>query len=254
MSKAFYSSTPPKLIASFHSRLTKRTVEVWNTTCIVTNFGPKVSSSALINPANPDLSGVSQFPYFPKGGPVPKNKPKSMYADWQPLGYVTSWGGMEVGSGMLYPVSVIDGLVHQLGGTKLAFECKFIQTLKGGCPTGQAVATTHGSDNLTRVYPRIIHTSPPFYNDVDSLQSLKRCYNSSFTLAFSFEDVQKVACPLIGAGARGFPYKDAIAIASSQVLEWQKHERDETKQYEQTIAFGIPDVTIATQLVDAIRM
>ena len=29
----------------------------------------------LINPANPQLSGVSQFPYFPRGGPVPKKFP-----------------------------------------------------------------------------------------------------------------------------------------------------------------------------------
>lgn len=226
-------------------------MEVWNTTCIVTNFGAKVSCSALINPANPDLSGVRQFPYFPRGGPVPKTKPESMHADWQPLGYVTSWGGMEVGSGMLYPVSVIDGLVHQLGGSKLAFECKFIQTWKGGCPTGHAVATSHGHNNLVRMYPRIIHTSPPFYNDVESFENLKRCYNASFALAFSYDDVHKVACPLIGAGARGFPYKDAISIASSQVLEWQNQERDET-YYEQSIAFGIPDSTIATQLVDAL--
>lgn len=250
MSTAFYSSSPPKLIASFHNQFTKRTLEVWNTTCIVTNFG-KVSCSALINPANPDLTGVRQFPYFPRGGPVPKIKPRSMHADWQPLGYVTSWGGMEVGSGMLYPVSVVDGLVHNIGGTKLALECKFIQTLKGGCPTGQAVVTTQGSDSLIRMYPRIIHTSPPFYNDVDSFQSLKQCYSSSLTLAFSFDDVKKVACPLIGAGARGFPYSDAIAIASSQVLEWQTNERDEIYD-EQTVAFGIPDPTIATQLVDAL--
>ena len=42
-----------------------------------------------------------------------------MYAGWQPLGYVSSWGGMEVGQGMLYATSVVDGLVHQLGGWKV---------------------------------------------------------------------------------------------------------------------------------------
>lgn len=33
------------------------------------------------------------------GGPVPSLKPKSMHKDWQPLGYVTQWGGMDVGDG-----------------------------------------------------------------------------------------------------------------------------------------------------------
>jgi hypothetical protein len=89
---------------------TQRVVQVWNTTCIVTNYGKAVwnrnhnSSSennhnngtndefysvdrhCLMNPANPQLSGVSQFPYFPKGGPVPPRYPTK---DAHPImGYV----------------------------------------------------------------------------------------------------------------------------------------------------------------------
>ncbi len=33
------------------------------------------------------------------GGPVPALKPKSMHKDWQPLGFVSNWGGMDVGDG-----------------------------------------------------------------------------------------------------------------------------------------------------------
>jgi hypothetical protein len=94
-----------------------RSVEVWSTTCIVTNFGgggetavshdtnhkngdndvhvdeEELSQTAhpncsiLINPSNPQLSGVQNFPYFPKGGPVPAAEVKSFSSkNWQPLG------------------------------------------------------------------------------------------------------------------------------------------------------------------------
>ena len=85
MSTAFYKSTPPRMLKSFFNSNNKRSIEVWNTTCIVTNFGKNQKLTAcqvLINPANPELSGVKNFPYFPKGGPVPEQKPKSMHADW----------------------------------------------------------------------------------------------------------------------------------------------------------------------------
>ena len=63
---------------------------------------------------------------------------------------------------MLYPVSVIDGLVHQLGGPKLTFECKMINLLKGGCKVGNAVETTPGrasrlsnKADITAGYPNV---------------------------------------------------------------------------------------------------
>ena len=56
-------------LTSPESILPARTcVEIWNTTCIVTNFGKSKASacSVLINPANPSLTGVKKFPYFPR--------------------------------------------------------------------------------------------------------------------------------------------------------------------------------------------
>lgn len=92
MSTAWYKSRmPPKLLQQWISETknnSKIAVEIWNTTCIVTNFGKSTYQTndeteesnshchhILINPANPQLSGVSQFPYFPRGGPVPKKYP-----------------------------------------------------------------------------------------------------------------------------------------------------------------------------------
>ncbi len=72
MSTAFYKSNAgPKLLANFSHQSTKQSkrVEVWRTTCIVTKFGKNQkgpSCSVLINPSNPELSGVSNFPYFPR--------------------------------------------------------------------------------------------------------------------------------------------------------------------------------------------
>lgn len=76
-SKALYlSKVAPRL---WHTQKIGRAIaiEVWTTTCIVMNFGKATDAKCtiLINPANPDLSGVSSFPYFPRGGPVPTSRP-----------------------------------------------------------------------------------------------------------------------------------------------------------------------------------
>lgn len=68
MSRAFYKfNSVPKLIARFSHE--QKSVAVWTTTCIVNNFGKnqdQTSCDVLINPSNPELSGVSNFPYFPR--------------------------------------------------------------------------------------------------------------------------------------------------------------------------------------------
>ena len=100
-----------------------RAVELWRTGCIVTQPpGTCVVRSrelALINPANEGLSGVANFPYFPRGGPAPAASAPGC----TPLNYATSWGGMDAGSGMIYPAQAVDGVVHALGGKELAHAC-----------------------------------------------------------------------------------------------------------------------------------
>jgi len=88
MSTAFYkTSVAPRLLKAFPrlrdgGHATTPSIEIWNTTCVVTNFGKTKlpdgmkGCSVLLNPANPQLSGVSKFPYFPQGGPAPKEYPK----------------------------------------------------------------------------------------------------------------------------------------------------------------------------------
>lgn len=281
-SKSFFKSgVAPKLIY----RLARggRALEVWTTTCIVTNFGKETAAacSILINPSNPELTGVKNFPYFPRGGPVPKENPKSMHKDWQPLGFVSAWGGMDVGTGMLYSVSVVDGMVHQLGGWKLEAECTWkrmtssLESLQA-CPIGSAVQTTAGDDRLKEQYNAIIHTTPPFFqHDADPELKLKKCYESAMGLAFSASDTDtdtanggggvpiRVATPLLGSGARGFPYEEAMEGASDACVKWCRGTGTGTgtssdtvsdkKAAEQTVVFGFLEKDLAEKFSEMIK-
>jgi O-acetyl-ADP-ribose deacetylase (regulator of RNase III) len=207
-----------------------------------------------------------------------------------------------VGSEMLYPVSVIDGLVHQLGGEQLVAECRHYLSAAtlvaevDPCPVGTAVRTTSGnkdSSKLRQYYnDGIIHTAPPFYRyDVNPEEKLMQCYMNSFQLAFSVPENEKsttipvvrVAVPLLGAGARGFPVDVAIKVAANAAVMWldggsttatndhekivlneqEKNQRNDSTnnnhhhqqklhQKEQTIAFGILEAKCAEQLCAAI--
>ena len=129
---------------------------------------------------------VQLQPYFPRGGPQPSSLP-NRHAH-HIMGYVSQWGGMDVGSGMLFAAESIDGLVHQLGGLHLRAECSLVPTHQysyayinqqselydsnvqddekrsAKCPVGTAVATSSGGIELQKHYDTIIHTTPPFYN------------------------------------------------------------------------------------------
>lgn len=105
------------------------------------------------------------------------------------MGYVSQWGGMDVGTGMLFAAESVDGLVHQLGGLRLRAECSLVPTHQYSyayinqqstldddnniqddekrsvkCPVGTAVATSSGGKELQQQYDTILHTTPPFYN------------------------------------------------------------------------------------------
>ena len=182
---------------------------------------------------------------------------------------------------MLYPVSVVDGLVHQLGGTRLAFQCKMIHLFKGGCPIGTSVETSPGGEELKQFYDRIIHSTPPFFknhdddndndNDgdihnnktaINSTEILHQCYDSAFKLAFNGNSKNnnmmhhkhqqvdyRVACPLLGAGARGFPQDIAIEVAVNEGQKWLRRKDDDDEANNSIIAFGIPDQHVSDLLV-----
>ena len=321
-SKAWFKSAAPRLIRKFvggtsttlcksndvnsvaaqnaHNKQ-RRSVEIWTTTCIVTNFGRmqkaervgrqkgvqqqqrqqrifdstsndgddgrsgRPNCSVLINPANPDLSGPHKFPYFPKGGPEPKQQPQK--DAHHIMGYVTQWGGMEVGGGMMFSAAVVDGMVHQLGGMRLRAECKLKSALAMGndaCPVGASVVTSPGGAELRAEYDSIVHTVPPFYahhpsGNVDEL--LRSCYRTSFELAFGTGNAnnQRVAVPLLGAGCRGFPLDTAIQIAAEESVRWldtiavSSLDVNDGQEEEEVVAFGLLEDAVASKLVTSIE-
>jgi O-acetyl-ADP-ribose deacetylase (regulator of RNase III) len=264
MSTAWYKAdTAPRLLRSFPrkkrngirggEKIIVTSVEVWNTTCIVTKFGKSqqetsnCSVAVLVNPSNPDLLGVRKFPYFPRGGPLPKRLPGKY--EHHLMGYVRQWGGMEVKKGMLFPFNVVDGLVHELGGWQLALHCFMLPSVNENgekCPVGKAVLTPPGGRELQSEYDSIVHTVSPFYEHHDGgcspekaleesyQNSLKLCEESAAAVVGDREDVFlqehqgttddrviRFAFPLLGAGGRGFPIEKAIDIAASQSIQWR---------------------------------
>jgi len=270
MSTAWYRPTAtPKLIQSFpllqRSRrspngenckngiITMSSIEVWNTSCIVTNFGKEKKSNCgiLVNPSNPSLLGVRKFPYFPQGGPEPTKLPGKV--EHHIMGYVSQWGGMTVDRGMLFPLNVVDGLVHQLGGWRLAWHCfmladhdsSVVNTTnsnavkkKEKCPVTKAVTTAPGGEALQSQYDAIVHTVPPFYQHYEnnSNEGLKESYRNALQLCQSnvvpanesrhideqsSSHRRRFAFPLLGAGGRGFPIDTAIDIAASESVRWR---------------------------------
>jgi len=158
---------------------------------------------------------------------------------------------------MLYPASVVDGLVHQLGGKSLRWECALINFLKGGCPVGSAVVTSWGGLRLMEKYDKIVHTTPPFYrNQLEQIKLLRRCYAASIELSFKLKSSFRVASPLLGAGARGFPEEVAILVASEESVKWMNSTQTATYRNAQELAlvFAIPDPSTADKLVRSIAL
>jgi len=323
----------------YHHQHQRRSIEVWDTTCIVTNMNyslPKNDDnnnsnsnsnnkndddnkfSILINPGNPSLSGVSKFSYFPVGGPEPSeyysNVNNKNHKDSHPImGYVTQWGGMDVGNGMMFSSNTIDGLVHQYGGKALKEECERVMKMKmkmkrkmrygsgndnettsssnsnknngqrhDRIDEGTAIQTNVVGQKLIDIsgYKKLIHTVPPFFNNhnhhkknnhnknddanvdndddndnVDDVEFLlAECYRNSLDVATTMSSSSsssiipmstltsstnndnnnnnnnnndnnnninlRIACPLLGAGCRGFPIDRAIQIAAKTTVEW----------------------------------
>jgi O-acetyl-ADP-ribose deacetylase (regulator of RNase III) len=214
--------------------------------------------SVLINPGNPSLSGVSKFAYFPVGGPEPPPS-FSIGKDSHPImGYVTSWGGMEVGNGMSFASNTVDGLVHQFGGRDLQRECEtsLSNTWTGGMgrlDEGEAIPTPAVGTKLKEAsgYELLVHTVPPFVDQdhrsrdgktttsesgekaekeggEDEVHEhnnflLAECYRNSLrtaALVSPSSSPLKIACPLLGAGCRGFPTERAIRIAALASTDW----------------------------------
>mmetsp|Transcript_54195 Transcript_54195/g.80470 ORF Transcript_54195/g.80470 Transcript_54195/m.80470 type:complete len:161 (-) Transcript_54195:324-806(-) len=152
---------------------------------------------------------------------------------------------------MLFAANVVDGLVHQLGGWRLAWACNSVPNVNGEekCPVGHAVSTSPGGSELCEEYDEIVHTVPPFYEHHPHPEKyLSECYSKALSVSFSFQDgPRRVASPLLGAGGRGFPIEKAVSIAATESVRWR-----ESAHGEKVLAFGIPELTNAERLIEEI--
>ena len=289
--------TMPTLRQRWISLGGKRAVELWQTQCIVHDppgKTPRHRPLALVNPANEGLTGTSNFPYFPRGGPVPERPPSG-------TAHSTSWGGMDAGPNMLFPAHTVDGVVHALGGRELRRLCLQLPDVAPGhqrCPAGSAVCTMPGSA-MDDCYEQIIHTTAPFYSARrrhECEMQLLSCYRSAFALAegrgrepsasalFSFLGLREwrasctkpqawsLAVPLLGAGCRAFPCAVAVNVAAEACSEWlgareaggrQSDGRDTSKHpvagtedavADTVLMFGIQQENILAKLQAAIAV
>ena len=109
----------------------------------------------------------------------------------------------------------VDGAIHRAGGPTILAECRELRAgpLRGGLPTGQAVAT--GAGNLPARW--VIHTVGPVYGrdggaGAGGSERLADCYRNCLAVADEL-GARTVAFPLISAGAYGWPREDAIRTA-----------------------------------------
>jgi O-acetyl-ADP-ribose deacetylase len=111
----------------------------------------------------------------------------------------------------------VDGAIHRRGGPAILEECRALRASRypDGLPAGDAVATTAG--NLPARW--VIHTVGPVYNTTrDQSATLRSCYSRSLAVADELR-AEKVAFPLISAGAYGWPLEDAVRQALTALRE-----------------------------------
>lgn len=100
----------------------------------------------------------------------------------------------------------VDGAIHRAGGPAILAECRRI----GGCPTGDARATSAG--RLRARY--VIHAVGPIYRGGQDGEAelLAGAYRASMREAERLA-LRSLAFPSIATGAYGYPIEEAAAVA-----------------------------------------
>ncbi|MFQ5558868.1 MAG: O-acetyl-ADP-ribose deacetylase [Acidimicrobiales bacterium] len=111
----------------------------------------------------------------------------------------------------------VDGAIHRAGGPAILGECRELVARQGGCPAGEAVATTAGE--LPARF--VIHTVGPVFSPDradDHDITLASAYRRSLQVAAEV-GARTVAFPNISTGAYGFPKARAARVAVAAVNE-----------------------------------
>jgi len=117
----------------------------------------------------------------------------------------------------------VDGAIHRAGGHAIMRDLDAIRAKQGGCPTGQAVATTAGMLPAKHVF----HAVGPMYEDgtEGEPEELASCYRTCLGLAIE-HGVKRISFPSISTGIYGYPVREAADIAAGAV--WTGLESAET--------------------------
>jgi O-acetyl-ADP-ribose deacetylase (regulator of RNase III) len=122
----------------------------------------------------------------------------------------------------------VDGAIHRVGGPEIMEECRKIRAEKGGCPEGEAVATTAGK--LPAKW--VVHTVGPRWglqSDEASDEILANAYRNSLALAESL-GAKTAAFPSISTGVYGFPIERAAPLVLRTVQEYlEQSELEEVR-------------------------
>ena len=110
----------------------------------------------------------------------------------------------------------VDGAIHRAGGPQIMKELDAIRKERGGCPTGQAVATTAGALPAKWVF----HAVGPVYGDSKQGEAglLASCYQVCLDMAEE-RAVKTITFPSISTGAYGYPVAEAAKVALTAVAE-----------------------------------
>ncbi|MDG2114272.1 MAG: O-acetyl-ADP-ribose deacetylase [Actinomycetota bacterium] len=115
----------------------------------------------------------------------------------------------------------VDGAIHRAGGPAIMAECRQIAADRGGCPAGDAVATTAG--DLPARW--VVHSVGPIWDDRHAAShdtTLASAYTRSLDVATDL-GASTVAFPNISTGVYGYPKERAAGVATRAVLEWLAH-------------------------------
>lgn len=133
----------------------------------------------------------------------------------------------------------VDGAIHRAGGPAIMEECVAIREAQGGCPTGQAVATTAG-----RLQAKIVvHAVGPVWRGGKHSEPelLRSAYASSLRVAAE-RACRTIAFPSISTGVYSYPIEQAARIALATVRDFALRNPAFTEV--RFILFGTDDLAV----------
>ena len=113
----------------------------------------------------------------------------------------------------------VDGAIHRAAGPALAEACRKLRETRGGCPTGDAVATTAGA--LAALGAKaVIHAVGPIWHggSAGEPEALASCYRRCVELAAEAR-YESVAFPNISTGVYGYPKESAARVSVAALAD-----------------------------------